>query len=195
MSDAPPETSRQACSAMMLRDRDLTDQSLEARRELLEQKILPALRDPVRYARSFRDVLRRGVAGSTERLVPGLRVSSLSSACTGPDSHARIHLIGALAGGASHHQTTRRHQMPAGDRIARLRSLVDLRLSGICGQPGEHESSNIGVILVVSNERSGWAKTFLGRAEYGIFRNHHRPSCGWAGGAASPLGGVIYVAW
>jgi bifunctional non-homologous end joining protein LigD len=35
---------------MMLRGRDLTGQPLVARRELLEQKILPALRDPVRYA-------------------------------------------------------------------------------------------------------------------------------------------------
>jgi DNA ligase D-like protein (predicted ligase) len=35
---------------MMIRGRDLTGQSLLARREVLEQKILPTLRDPVRYA-------------------------------------------------------------------------------------------------------------------------------------------------
>jgi DNA ligase D-like protein (predicted ligase) len=35
---------------MMFRGRDLTGQTLEARREILEQKVLPALRDPVRYA-------------------------------------------------------------------------------------------------------------------------------------------------
>jgi DNA ligase D-like protein (predicted ligase) len=35
---------------MMLRGRDLTGQPLVTRRELLEQKILPTLRDPVRYA-------------------------------------------------------------------------------------------------------------------------------------------------
>lgn len=35
---------------MMLRGRDLMGQTLEARREVLEEKILPTLRDPVRYA-------------------------------------------------------------------------------------------------------------------------------------------------
>jgi ATP-dependent DNA ligase len=34
---------------MMFRGRDLTGPTLEARREVLEEKILPALREPVRY--------------------------------------------------------------------------------------------------------------------------------------------------
>lgn len=35
---------------MMLRGRDLTGESLSGRRRILEEKILPTLRDPVRYA-------------------------------------------------------------------------------------------------------------------------------------------------